>query len=189
MMIKAALLAGALGLGVASFAAAQPMPSAEQMHEQAGLPPGGQTPLTTPQFIKAASQSDEFERREGRLAETKSTDPKIRKFAATMVSAHTMTTENLHKAIMAAGMSVPPPPPQSRDQMKMMTDLRATSGADFNRTYMAQQQQAHLMALGVMTNYSNNGDSPALKTAAADTAPIIRHHLQMIQGIENSMGH
>jgi len=163
-MFRTLILAGVASLGLAGAALAQ----------QA---------LPTPDFIKAAAQTDDFERQEGRLAERAGANPGVRSFGAEMVSAHTKTTAALKAAIRKAGMPVPPPPPLTEDQANNLATLRGLHGAAFDHAYIDQQIQAHRTALGVMQAYAAGGDNPVLKQAAADTVPIVQHHLAMAQAL------
>jgi len=169
-MIRSILLGGAVALTLAT-------PSVFAQATGQALP--------TQAFITAAAQTDEFERREGRLAETQAEDPKVKAFGAKMVKAHTMTTQKLKMAIREAGMTVPPPPPLTDDQKQMLKTLRGLHGADFDKTYIDQQVQVHQMALGVMQAEAAGGSDPTIRQAAANTAPIVQDHLTMAQALQS----
>ena len=142
----------------------------------------------TMDFITKAAQSDEFERREGRIAEMRSHNPHVKHFAAMMVSAHTKTTQGLKKAIHMAGMAPPPPPMLTAEQTHMTDDLKAAHGRDFDKTYIDQQVQAHQMTLGVMQDYAQSGHPGPIKDAAMKTAPLVQQHLDMAKDIQSHMG-
>ena len=182
-MLKIALIGGlsAICLGGAAFAQSG-VPADPTM------PMDPSAPMSTPQFITAASQSDEFEIQEGQMASSMGKSASVRKFGAEMVRDHTKTTANLHKAIMKAGMQVPPPPPLRADQQQMAAQLQTMSGAAFDKAYLQQQVQSHKEALMVQQNYSQDGDTPAIKAASAMTVPIVQQHLQMAQQLESSVG-
>jgi putative membrane protein len=161
-MFRTLFFAGVASLGLAGAALAQPAPP-------------------TPDFIKAAAQTDEFERQEGRLAERDGANPGVRSFGAEMVSAHTKITAALKAAIRKAGMPVPPP--LTEEQASNLATLKGLHGPAFDHAYIGQQIQAHQTALGVMRAYAAGGDNPVLKQAAADTVPIVQHHLAMAQAL------
>jgi putative membrane protein len=170
MMIRKIILAGSLALGLASAARTEPV-----------------SPGATTDFITKAAQSDAFERREGRIAERRAQSPAVRRFAAQMVSAHTMTTKGLMSAISRAHLSPPPPPTLNGDQIRLMTDLRGAQGRDFDKTYIDQQVQAHQDALGVMQGYAQSGPPGPVRDAAAKTAPLVQRHLDMAKGLQAHM--
>jgi putative membrane protein len=182
-MIRTLVLAGVAAFGLAAAANAQPMPSQPMAMNGHGTM-GDQA---TQDFITKAAQSDEFERREGRLAEMRAHSSQVKHFAAKMVSAHTKTTMALKHAIRMAGMTPPPPPPLSDEQMQMMATLKATHGRDFDKTYMDQQAQAHQMALDTVQGYAQNGHPGPIRDAAAKTVPIVQSHIDMIKDIQGHM--
>ncbi len=175
-MIRRIVLAGAAALSLAAVAHAQPAPG-----------PMGGDPMTA-DFITKAAQSDEFERREGRLAEFRGHDHQVKHFAKMMVKAHTKTTRDLKKAIKMAGMTPPPKPPLSDDQAQMLASLKSMHGHDFDKTYIDQQVQAHQMTLGVMQGYAQTGQPGPIRDAAASTAPLVQSHLDMAKDIQSHVG-
>jgi putative membrane protein len=165
-LIRTLMLAGVASLSLAAPAFCQPAQA-----------------LPTPAFIKAAAQTDEFERQEGRLAEARAANRKVREFGAMMVSDHTKTTVALKAAIRRAGLPAPQPPPLSDEQQANISTLKGLHGAAFDHAYMDQQVQAHETALGVMQAYAAGGDNRVLRKAASDTVPIVQHHLEMAKGL------
>ena len=190
-MIGKYLLAGAATLALATTAVAQPGPS--QMPPApppAGPGMGPGMPMhdgMTMDFVTKAAQSDEFERREGRLALQKSSSPMVRDFANHMISAHTETTRGLKMAIRSAGMTPPPPPMLTDDQKHMIHDLMHRSGGDFDRAYIDQQVHAHEQALALMQGYGMNGHPGPIKDAANKTAPVVQQHLDMARRIRGQI--
>ena len=85
-------MGGALTLAFAAGALAQTDSSQAGMAQSSQMlsrtppssmaPPDPSAPLTTPQYVMAASQSDEFEMQEGRMAENQAKSVKLRKFGA-----------------------------------------------------------------------------------------------------------
>ena len=47
---------------------------------------------------------------------------------------------------------------------------------------------AHQSALNLLQRYAQDGDTPALKTFAADTAPKVQKHLEMAKGLKKGFG-
>lgn len=138
-------------------------------------------PMSAPEFIIAASQSDMFEIEEGKMAQKTGSTAAVRQFGSKMVRDHTKTTAALHKAITKAGMAVPPPPSLRPDQEQMVSQLQGMSGADFDKAYLTQQVQSHQEALALQSGYAKAGDVPAIKAAARSAVPIVSMHLKMAQ--------
>ena len=197
VIIRSILIGGGLTLALAASATAQTDTSQAGMAQSSQMlsrtpppsmaPPDPSAPMTTPQYIMAASQSDEFEMQEGRMAENQAKSVKLRKFGAMMVKDHAKTTDTLHQAIISTGMSVPPPPPMRPDQMQMVAELQQLNGAAFDKAYMMQQMQSHQAALMVQSNYASNGDVPAIRGAASKAVPIVQAHIAMLNQIQNMM--
>ena len=145
------------------------------------------SPQTTDLIAKAAA-TDAFERDAGRLAEQRSGVADVRAFGAMMVKDHTTTTDKLRQVLLKDHLPIPQSPSPSPDQAKMMADLTTAPKDAFDRAYAHSQVVAHQAALTVMQNYAMNGDNPDLKKLAADTAPLVQHHLDMALKLEGQAG-
>jgi putative membrane protein len=132
-------------------------------------------------FVTAAAISDMYEVEAGKIAEQRSSNPEVKAFAEKMVQAHTETTAKL-KSILA-GMKNAPAAPAHLDNRRqgLIDNLRGASAADFDARYMSQQVDAHKEALSLMKGYAKDGDNPAVKRFAADTAPKVQDHLNMAE--------
>jgi putative membrane protein len=102
-----------------------------------------------------------------------------------MVTAHTRTTQALEAAIRRAGMTPPPPPGLTDDQSRMIADLRAAHGDQFDKVYVDQQIRAHQDALGLMQGFAQTGQPGPIRDAAAKTAPLVQHHLDMATALQS----
>jgi putative membrane protein len=147
-------------------------------------------PKTTPStqdFVQAAGQSDNFEIMAGRAAVAQSQNPAVRGFAEMMIREHGGTSQALQQAASHEGLQ-PPPMAVGDDQSRMLNALQSLKGADFDQAYMRQQVIAHHSALVTQQGYAATGADPAVKRAAADAVPLIRHHLDMAEKISASLG-
>jgi putative membrane protein len=173
-MLKSALV---IGFGVTAMALAS------GAHAKPMAPEG-----PTADFITKAAQSDEFERREGRLVATHGHSLAVKKFGVEMVTAHSRTTMALKSAIHHAHMSVPPKPELTDDQAHMLADLKGMHGAAFDKAYIDQQIKAHQDTLHAVEDYAQNGTPGPIQDAAKKTAPIVQHHLDMAKQIQARLG-
>lgn len=128
-------------------------------------------------YLAMAGASDQYEIQSSELALGKSKSTSVKSFAQMMIDNHKKTTQTLVKAASSAGIT-PPPPKLMPAQTKMIEQLQGLSGAQFDAAYIKQQRQAHDMALALHRNYSQKGDVPALRTAAAGAVPIVEQHRQ-----------
>lgn len=73
------------------------------------------------------------------------------------------------------------------EHQQMLQRLQSASGAEFDRTYMQQQVQAHQKAVDMFTAYSQQGDNAEAKQWAAKTLPALQQHLQRAQQLQRSL--
>lgn len=135
-------------------------------------------PPSPPDFALAASQSDRYEMLAAQVALVEGGDPRVKAFAATMLSDHARSAEALRQAAVAAGLP-PPPPGLSGDGAALLGALQGERGSDFDRAYARQQVVAHAAAVAVEESFADAGANPVLRAAAQAGLPVIRDHLMM----------
>ncbi len=144
------------------------------------------TPEDRMNYVKMAGASDLFEIQSSQMALSKAQRPETRQYAQMLIQHHTQTTQATMAAARASGMN-PPPPMLMPMQQRMMDELRRASAANFDRVYMTQQVPAHEMALALHTNYSQRGDTPALRQTAATAVPLVQQHLDQARRMGGMM--
>lgn len=140
-------------------------------------------PMTAQAFVDAASGTDAYEIAAAKLAQSKSSDPKVKSFAADMIKDHTKSTADLKAAAAKADGHPMPSGMMTAEQQANMTKLQGLSGTDFDKEYARQQVDAHQKALAALKGYASGGDSPPLKDFASKTATVVEHHLDMAQNL------
>jgi putative membrane protein len=153
------------------------MPDATMGNDSAAMPA---TPTDAQGFMAAAGASDLYEIQSSKLALDKSENASVKDFANMMITDHTKTTQAVKDAAQQAGLTAPEPM-LTPEQQQMIDALQPLSGHEFDVKYAEQQLPAHQQALLLMTNYSQNGDTPALRDAAQSAIPIIEHHLASLK--------
>jgi putative membrane protein len=138
-------------------------------------------------FVTSAAMSDMYEVQAATLAEGRTKNPAIKKFAAEMVKAHTMTTKELTKALPASGVNVTPPAGLDERHKGLIQNLDKAKPEDFDKTYIDQQVAAHDEAVTLFKSYADRGSNATLKPWAAATLPKIQGHLDMAKGLQKSM--
>jgi putative membrane protein len=129
-------------------------------------------------FVMAAAASDAAEIQASNLAATKAHGPRIKAFAAKMVTDHTATTQKLTSIASAKGVTLSPT--LSDDQQKMEAKLQADKRG-FDHDYIHGQVAAHMDAVKVFQAEIDNGQDADLKAFATATLPTIKQHLTMAQ--------
>lgn len=133
--------------------------------------------MAAQQFADTAAASDAYELESSKLAIDKAMAADVKNFAQQMVKDHTDSTAKLK----AAARSVVPNAEMSLEQRSNLQTLRNATGDAFDKAYIAQQRDAHQMALDALSAYAENGEDAALKAHAAATAPVVKGHLDMLQ--------
>lgn len=152
-----------------------------------------QSTMTTPpspvasspsDYVKMAGASDKFEITEAKVMMT-SANPDIRKFARQMVTDHTKSTTMVKSAAMRDKVKVMPPMLRP-DQQQMVAALKAEKGTSRDQLYLQQQKAAHQEALQLHQSYASSGSADALKATAAQIAPVVQSHIDMLNGMNMS---
>lgn len=142
------------------------------------------SPMSTSGYLTAAAQSDMFEIQEGQLAQSMGKSSKVKAFGKEMIKEHTKSTQDVTAAAAKSGLN-PTPPALRPDQQQLIAALQATSGDQFDSTYVQQQTQSHQEALQVQQGYAQGGSDPNLKMTAAKIVPVVQKHLRMLQSMSN----
>ena len=130
-------------------------------------------------FAVKAAQGGMAEVQLAQLAQQKSQDETVKKFAQAMIDDHTPNNEKLMKIAASKGVAAPTElDPMSQ---KMMTKLQALNGKPFDTAYLKGQVRAHKVELKLMENESKNGKDADLKAFADETAPVVQKHITMAQ--------
>lgn len=138
-------------------------------------------------FVTAMATSDMYEIQAAKIAESRSTSPKVKAFAAKMIHDHSATTAEL-KAILAKGSATNVTPPTDLDQRRqgLIDNLKSADAGGFDKTYLDQQVAAHTEAESTLNNYAGKGDNDALKAFATKTSPKVQAHLDMVKGLDDA---
>lgn len=136
----------------------------------------------TPVFLAKAGASDLYEKQSSQLVLSSTHDPRVRRFAQEMIRDHTKSTQMVKSAAMRSGLH-PRTPMLEPKQRQMLADLRRARGADRDHVYLDQQRGAHAEALNLMRDYASSGSTPALRRAAGGIAPVVQHHIDMLNGM------
>lgn len=137
-------------------------------------------------YTTAAAMSDMYEIESSRLAQTKGQSAGVKAFAKQMVADHTATTAKVKSIIAADSLTVTPPTELDARRKGFIDNLNAASGADFDKAYITQQVAAHEEALTLHRSYVDDGDNAKLKAFAAETAPKVQMHLEMVQKLDSA---
>jgi putative membrane protein len=189
-------LAGAAAVAALSLAAcgqnANETKGAATPAEQAATPdanPAATIPTMADEtkadvFATKLADNDMFAIEAAKLAASRSANPSVKKFATMMDTAHKKTGDGLKSAISASGATITLPTMLSKGMQDELDDLSKADPRDFDKEYADAMVDAHQSALNLLQRYAQDGDTPTLKTFAADTAPKVQEHLNMAEGLK-----
>jgi len=158
MFMKQGLLLGALALTLAAPAVAQVTDAKS--------------------YVMKAGAGDLYERESSKLM-LGSANGGVKMFAQQMIKDHTDSTAKVKAAAMQAHMMVAPPK-LAPEQSHLLAELRAARGTARDKLYVSQQKNAHQQALMLHQTYAAGGDTPSLKMVAGKIAPVVQHHIGML---------
>ncbi|OWK31244.1 DUF4142 domain-containing protein [Sphingomonas dokdonensis] len=130
-------------------------------------------------YVAKAGAGDLYERTSSQLVMGSTKNPKVRQFAQMMITDHTKSTNEVKAAAKQAGIT-PQPPALMPDQTRMIAELRAAPAATRDQVYLTQQKAAHQKALALHKSYAQTGTAAPLKMVAGKVAPVVQHHIDML---------
>ncbi|MFC7376956.1 DUF4142 domain-containing protein [Brevundimonas sp. GCM10030266] len=140
--------------------------------------------MTSAMFVTNAAVGGMYEVEAGRIAAQRSTNPRIKAFGEQMVADHGKANDELKPIAAAASLAVPAALDQRHQGL--IDNLRGATDQDFDRVYLQQQEAAHNETVALLETYGRAGDHEALKAWAAKTLPVVRHHQQMVDQLDEA---
>ena len=136
--------------------------------------------VETPTFLTVASGSNRFEIDSSKLAKDKGVKGGLQDLANMIIADHTKAGEKLKATLEAKGKTAPTPDLTPK-QKKMMDELQAASGKDFETLYLDIQAQAHMEAVALFRTYAGSGDDQEVVGFAKATLPRLETHMAHIK--------
>jgi putative membrane protein len=132
--------------------------------------------VETPAFVKTVMSSSRFEIQSSRLAQEKAANGDVKEFAAMLIADHAKA-ENKLKALLQPSGDFPTDTPLAPKHQKMLQQLEAATGQDFEVLYIDMQAQAHMEAVSLFRTYAGSGDKQSIVGFAKETLPRLEMHL------------
>ena len=132
-------------------------------------------------FAAAVAASDLYETQSGALAMEKGASEEVRSIGQMLRREHQESTSRLKAAASRAGVELRPA--LDPDKQAMIDELKAASGAEFDRKFLAQQRAAHQKTLMMLQNYRQSGDDAALKLFAEGAQKLVEGHSDKVNAI------
>jgi putative membrane protein len=165
---------------------ARPMgnPATPMQQMPSGTIPGtGATETSDQQFALEAAIANKFQVIEGELALQRTSDPKLKELARTIVKDHKVALQELQTAVEAGNVSLPVDIALDQARQAKINAMKDRTGADFNQAYRSDQIQAHERMLALLDSYAQVGGDPSLKAWAGKTLTMVRRHSEHLKSL------
>lgn len=137
-------------------------------------------------FYTAAARGGMGEVEMGRLAQEKSSDTKVKDFAAMMVKDHSAANEQLQTLASSKNIKLPTGPGAHADATKMK--LEALSGSSFDKAYIKAQLKAHRETVALLKKEISSGQDEDAKAFARKVLPTVEDHLKAADSLAENAG-
>ena len=129
-----------------------------------------------------AAQAGHAEVATGNVASTQASSDAVKQFGSQMIKDHTSANDELKKIAESKGVPLPDGPDSAHQ--KALAKLKAMSGAQFDRQYIADAGvKDHTSAQKLFADASKSAKDPDVKAFAQKTLPVITHHLEMARDL------
>ncbi len=133
-------------------------------------------------YLKAAAGGLE-EVQGGKLAQEKGGSDAVKSMGAKVVEDHTAANEKL--ASIAASKHIKLPKTPDAKQRAMLKKLQTKSGAAFDAAYIKEEIADHKATAALMQREATSGKDAEAKAFAAETLPVVKEHLSMLQKMQS----
>ena len=126
-------------------------------------------------FLKDAAAASRFQSDASRVALNRSGDPRVRSFAATLITHHASASTELQHMLHGRGMA---PPMLGNDQRKTLNRLAKLNGTRFDREFMEEVGLRHQQeSVQLYERASFTTRDPVLKAWIDRKLPTLQYHL------------
>lgn len=137
-------------------------------------------------FLAKAADAGSTEIAASKVAQGKSTNAEVKKFADSMVTDHTKVADELKQLASSKQVKVSDEP--GAKHKVELAKLDGLSGKQFDQEYAAKiGVEAHKEAVKLFTDASQKATDPEIKAFAAKTLPALQHHLEMANALHSSL--
>jgi len=144
-------------------------------------------PLSDEQIAAITDAANSSEIAQAKLAQTKSKDPAIKKFAAMMISHHGEAKQKQAKLKLKTAESGVSTAMQV-DADSTLNALKADTGKDFDQAYVTAQVSGHQKVLDTINDkLLPNVKNPELKAYLEEIKPRVEEHLKQAKQLQENL--
>ena len=174
-----AAIGAATATSIAGTVAAQALPGPSTTRQETQIARAPETPSARDaddsEFLVGAIRTDLAEIRLAELADMRTSDPKVREYAAKLRSDHAGSMEDTAALVKAHGLEVPTAP--NAKAAAIYDRLTKLSGAEFDSEFLDHMIEAHHEAIDAYGAQTHANPDKALSDLAAKTLVTLREHL------------
>jgi putative membrane protein len=147
--------------------------------------------LSDSNIVSVLDGLDENEIDTAQLAREKATAPEVKAFAGRVMNEHRELTQTNGR--LAEQLGLQPESSALAVQFKQaheqaMRKLRMTSGAAFDRAYVAYEIEQHVQAFNFVEAAAESEGTPRLKQELVRTGPDLLSHISAARALERHLG-
>jgi len=141
--------------------------------------------------VSVLDSIDEGQMDAAQLAQKQASDPGVQAFAGRVLNEHRQLAEANGR--LATQLSLEPDPPSLASHLKQahekaMRNLRAMSGAAFDRAYVQYEIQQHVRAFSFLEAAAESEANVTLKQELVRTGPDLLSHISAARALERHLG-
>jgi putative membrane protein len=137
-------------------------------------------------WLKMSIEGDRFEIAGGTIALQKTSNPKVKELAQTLIKDHTKSLQDSIDLANKLGIEVPSEP--SPTQQWQLEELREMQGAEFDHDYAELEVADHIQDIDEAKDEVELGCNWDVRDEAKDEIPVLQYHLQLAQEAYQSAG-
>ncbi|MFL9833731.1 DUF4142 domain-containing protein [Chryseobacterium terrae] len=126
-------------------------------------------------FADAAAMGGMMEVTLGEMASKTGTNSSVKSLGMMMAKDHSKANEELKSWASANGYTLPAS--LDAEKQKMVDNLKAKKGADFDKAYADMMVKDHKKDIEEFKKQASQGSDASLKSFASKTLPTLEHHL------------
>lgn len=136
-------------------------------------------------FLMNAAEGGMAEVALGQLAKERATNDAVKRFGERMVKDHTAANEELTSLAQSKGVQLP----QKLDgkHQRGIDRMSKMSGAEFDRAWVKDMVSDHKKDVSDFDKAARDAKDPDVKAFAAKTLPVLKEHLQVVNGLEGQV--
>lgn len=143
-------------------------------------------PPATKIFINNVAVANKYEIDTSALALKYGKAAGVKTFAQQMIDDHKKADEDFKVSLSQANIEAPADSLDVEHTAKYAKRGLFTTENGFDSAYVAAQLKAHHDAVATFKDYAANGPTPALKSFAEKTLPVLTHHLEMVNDLHST---